>query len=143
MWNSSVIITISMLLDDGIRLWVDDQMLIDAWVPQPPTEWIGSIDLEVGKNILSNLNFEEGGGALCRLFGAVLTSLIVLFPVQLFPENTTSTLMRTFTPNAYTISNPRTIFSLCLADQWNEVMEIEINNVLGQQVFQRIGALES
>ncbi|HJW28772.1 MAG TPA: PA14 domain-containing protein, partial [Saprospiraceae bacterium] len=54
--------------DDGTRLWVDNQQLIDAWIPQPPTEWEGSIPLQAGKRYPIQLEFfEEGGGAVCQL----------------------------------------------------------------------------
>src|SRR6266850_256904 len=31
--------------DDGVRLWVNGQLLIDHWVDQGPTEWSGSVSL--------------------------------------------------------------------------------------------------
>jgi hypothetical protein len=54
--------------DDGIRLWVNDELLIDKWIDQPSTEWSGSIALE--KNIKYPIKvefYERGGGALVSL----------------------------------------------------------------------------
>ncbi len=31
--------------DDGVRLWVNDELVIDKWFDQGPTTWIGTIDL--------------------------------------------------------------------------------------------------
>ncbi len=134
------------IADDGIRLWVDNQMLIDAWVPQPPTEWTGTIALKAGKQYPIQLEFfEEGGGALCQLFWSSNRITRSIVPqTQLYPDKTTSTnegiknAPVTLYPNP--ISNTLNIIA---PDQWSEVIDIEIHNVLGQKVFQRIGTLES
>ncbi|MBE2225063.1 MAG: hypothetical protein IAF02_26220, partial [Anaerolineae bacterium] len=34
--------------DDGVRVWVDDQMLIDGWINQVFTTYTGYIDVEGG-----------------------------------------------------------------------------------------------
>ena len=31
--------------DDGVRLWVNGQLLVDKWVNQGNIEWSGTIDL--------------------------------------------------------------------------------------------------
>ncbi|MGH9966705.1 MAG: PA14 domain-containing protein, partial [Pyrinomonadaceae bacterium] len=36
------------LTDDGVRLWVNGQLLIDKWIDQGPTEWSGQIALTAG-----------------------------------------------------------------------------------------------
>ncbi|MCO6490495.1 MAG: PQQ-dependent sugar dehydrogenase [Phaeodactylibacter sp.] len=55
--------------DDGVRLWVDDQLIVDQWVPQAPTETQGSLFLEKGRQYPIKLEyFEDGGGAVCQLF---------------------------------------------------------------------------
>lgn len=54
--------------DDGIRLWINDELLIDKWVDQPPTEWSGSIALEENlKYPIKVEYYERGGGALVSL----------------------------------------------------------------------------
>lgn len=54
--------------DDGVRLWVDGQLLIDRWVPQAETEWSGSISLEAGTYYPIRMEyFEEAGHAVARL----------------------------------------------------------------------------
>ena len=54
--------------DDGVRLWVDGVLLIDAWVEQPPTEYAGSLFLEGGVPVLIRMEYyESGGGAVARL----------------------------------------------------------------------------
>jgi uncharacterized delta-60 repeat protein len=54
--------------DDGVRLTVNGQRLIDKLVPQAATEWSGSIDLVAGQkyNIMMDY-FERAGGAKAEL----------------------------------------------------------------------------
>ncbi len=54
--------------DDGARLWVNDQLIIDKWIPQPATEWSGDIDLMAEVKYPIRIDyFEEGGEAVARL----------------------------------------------------------------------------
>ena len=56
------------LTDDGVRLWVDEQLLIDEWHSQSPTEWSGSISLVADTTYLVKMEyFESGGGAEATL----------------------------------------------------------------------------
>ncbi len=34
--------------DDGVKLWVNGQLLVDKWINQGGVEWIGAIDLKAG-----------------------------------------------------------------------------------------------
>ena len=54
--------------DDGVRLWVDNKLLIDRWVTQSPTEYRGTIKLEAGRKYPIKMEyFEDTGGAMARL----------------------------------------------------------------------------
>jgi uncharacterized repeat protein (TIGR03806 family) len=54
--------------DDGIRLSIDGQLIIDNWTDHPPTENSGVIALEAGRRHDVLLEFyENGGGAMARL----------------------------------------------------------------------------
>lgn len=60
--------------DDGVRLWVDDRLLIERWYPQAETRHTGVIRLERGKTYSLKLEYMEiEGSAACRL-GVVLPS---------------------------------------------------------------------
>ena len=48
------------LVDDGARLWVDDNLLIDAWQPQPPTFYEVDISLNSG-DVPLRLEYYENG----------------------------------------------------------------------------------
>jgi len=60
--------TFSVIADDGVRLWVNNQLIIDKWIPQAATEWSGTINLMAGERYEVNLEyFEDGGDAVIRL----------------------------------------------------------------------------
>jgi YD repeat-containing protein len=51
--------------DDGVRLWVDGQLIIDKWFDQGATEWSGKITLEAGRQYSIKMEFYD------RFWGAV------------------------------------------------------------------------
>ena len=54
--------------DDGVRLWVNGQLVIDKWFDQGPTEWSGQITLAAGQRYDIRMDFyENGGGAMAKL----------------------------------------------------------------------------
>ncbi|MEM6632597.1 MAG: PA14 domain-containing protein, partial [Bacteroidota bacterium] len=54
--------------DDGVRLWIDNQMVIENWTVHAPTEDIGTIELEAGQRVPIKLDyFENGGHAVAEL----------------------------------------------------------------------------
>ncbi len=55
--------------DDGVRLWVDGQLIVDKWVDQGWTEWSGQITLQANKRYSIKMEFyERYGGAISKLF---------------------------------------------------------------------------
>lgn len=57
--------------DDGVRLWVDNQLLIDQWNDHPLTVHTRQVALEAGRRYDLKLEFyERGGGAIARLLWA-------------------------------------------------------------------------
>jgi hypothetical protein len=68
--------------DDGVRLWVDGQELVDDWEDQSATENSGTIDLVAG-NVYSLLMeyYENGGGAVAELLWSSPST-----PKQLIPQ---------------------------------------------------------
>ncbi|MDD3145960.1 MAG: DUF2341 domain-containing protein [Candidatus Riflebacteria bacterium] len=54
--------------DDGAKLWVNDELLVNKWVNQGPTEWSGTIELKAGERYPLKMEyFENGGGAVAEL----------------------------------------------------------------------------
>jgi hypothetical protein len=48
--------------DDGVRLWVAGQLIINKWQPQSPTTWSATIDLVAGQRYDFRMDYYEGGG---------------------------------------------------------------------------------
>jgi hypothetical protein len=54
--------------DDGVRVWVNNQLLIDRWVNQAPTEYGGTIALVAGQKYDIRVEYyEAAGGAVSQL----------------------------------------------------------------------------
>jgi hypothetical protein len=54
--------------DDGVRLWIDGQQLVNAWIDQGTTEYRGTIDLVAGNTYSLIMEYyENGGGAVAQL----------------------------------------------------------------------------
>jgi uncharacterized delta-60 repeat protein len=77
--------------DDGLRLWINNQLLIDHLTPQAATEWSGSIDLVAGQKYDIRMDyFERAGGAQAKLSwsGPGITKQIV--PASAFSGGSSS-----------------------------------------------------
>jgi hypothetical protein len=53
--------------DDGIRLWVDDGLLIDQWRDQSPTTFSAAKYLGTGHHLVRVEYYEDFGGAVARV----------------------------------------------------------------------------
>ena len=54
--------------DDGLRLYIDDILVIDHWFSQAPTNRYGEINLDTGNHYLVMEYYEDGGGAVASLY---------------------------------------------------------------------------
>ncbi|MBK5257131.1 MAG: hypothetical protein JJE39_13960, partial [Vicinamibacteria bacterium] len=55
--------------DDGARLWINRELLVDKWVDQAPAEWCGSIDLRAGQKYEVTMEYYENeAGAVAQLY---------------------------------------------------------------------------
>jgi len=77
--------------DDGARLWIDQQLVIDYWHPQGPTDRSGTFNLTAGKHDVLLEYFERAGGATVKLFWTNTAASISSFvpQSQLFANKTT------------------------------------------------------
>jgi hypothetical protein len=57
----------STLTDDGARLWVDNQLLIDQWHDQVPTTWTGDVTLTAGHHLVKMEYLNHLGAGLAVL----------------------------------------------------------------------------
>lgn len=84
--------------DDGVRLWVNNQLIMNQWVDQGPTEASATISLAAGKKYdIRMAYYENGGGAVATLSWSSLSTAKTIIPTnQLYPvENTSPTVSLT------------------------------------------------
>lgn len=83
-------LTLSVITDDGARLWVDDSLVIDHWVPQPRLEHSGVISLQGGRRYPIKMEyFEASGGASANLLWSSPRLPKAIVPSsQLYPPRT-------------------------------------------------------
>jgi hypothetical protein len=54
--------------DDGVRLYINGQLIVDHWNDQAPAEWTGSISLLAQQRYSLEMDYyENGGGAVATL----------------------------------------------------------------------------
>jgi PA14 domain/Chitobiase/beta-hexosaminidase C-terminal domain len=72
---------------DGVRLWVNGQLLVNQWLNQPVAEWSGSIPLTAGRKYsLSMEYYENGDTPFARLaWSSPSTAKTVIPQTQLYP----------------------------------------------------------
>ena len=68
--------------DDGVRLYVDDHLIIDQWKPQPATESAGKITLQANQKYSIRVEYFEEGGGEAMILGWECDS----FPKSLIPS---------------------------------------------------------
>lgn len=74
--------------DDGVRLWVNGQLLIDQWADQSPTTWSNQITLVAQQRYNIQMDyFQDGGGAQAQLsWSSPSTGPMTIIPQsQLYP----------------------------------------------------------
>jgi len=79
--------TFSVTADDGVRLWVNGQLLVDGWVDQAPTTYQGSITLKAQQlyNIRMDYSQDGGGAEAVLAWSSPSTPLAVIPQTQLYP----------------------------------------------------------
>lgn len=75
--------------DDGVRLWVNGQLIIDDWNAHPPEEHLGTITLQAGQHYDIRLEYwENWGNAQCALSWSSPTQPKEIVPEsQLYPQD--------------------------------------------------------
>ena len=86
--------------DDGVRLWINGQELVNGWVNEGPTTYTGTIALKAQQ--LYNLQmdyFQAGGGAMAELqWSSPSTTLAVVPQTQLYPYSNPPPVVELVTP---------------------------------------------
>jgi glucose/arabinose dehydrogenase len=132
--------------DDGCRLYINDSLIIDKWVPQPTIEHQGSIRLKAGKKYTIRLEYLEiGGGANISFFWASPRTTKTLVPQrQLYLPNpyAPSTIKgRVWRDDNYNqaadISEPPLPGTTILLydGQDSSLLDVQVTNVFGEYKF--------
>jgi hypothetical protein len=58
-------------VDDGVRLWIDDVLVLDRWIPQPATTYVVDRTLGAGYHNLRLEYYEAAGQAVAQLSWAL------------------------------------------------------------------------
>ena len=123
--------------DDGIRLWVNNKLLIDKWIDEGATKYAATIDLdECTKNAIRLEYYEHAGNAVCKLeWSGPLTRRQVIPVEQLFTEADIIPVTNEFTiyPNPNTVRS-FTISSNASLQQGGQVI---VYNMTGQVVIKK------
>jgi hypothetical protein len=54
--------------DDGFRLFIDDQIVLDKWFDQPPTTYTVDVPLSAGDHTVNMEYYQAGGKATASLY---------------------------------------------------------------------------
>jgi len=57
----------TVVADDGVRLWVDGVLIVDAWKPQSATTYTADVILGAGQHEIKMEYFERGGLSVAKL----------------------------------------------------------------------------
>ncbi|MHC4500775.1 MAG: LamG-like jellyroll fold domain-containing protein, partial [Planctomycetota bacterium] len=89
--------TFTVRTDDGVRLWINDQLLVDQWINQGATRVSGTIDLVAGDSYpLVMEYYERGGGAVAQLFWESPS-----LPEEIVPQRLLSLALRATNPRPH------------------------------------------
>ena len=93
--------------DDGIRLWVNNTLVVDNWTDHPPTENSGTIALAAGRVPIRIEFYENAVGAVATLSWSSPTIAKQIVPqTRLFPTSTPAVATPTITPNGGGFAGP-------------------------------------
>lgn len=80
--------TFSIISDNGRRLWINNQLIIDKWIGDWDVEYTGTIDLEAGKKYDIKLEYyEEVGGSNIRFRWSSPSQIKQIIPQASFFSN--------------------------------------------------------
>ncbi|MBW7474468.1 hypothetical protein K0T92_06895 [Paenibacillus oenotherae] len=74
--------------DDGVRLWVNNQLVVDQWIDQASTEHSGTISLTAGQKYAIKLEYYDNGfDAIAKLYWSSPSVAKSIVPqTKLYPE---------------------------------------------------------
>ena len=112
--------------DDGVRLWVNDELVLENWTDHGGTHDEGDITLKGGQRYPIRLEwYENGGGAICQLSWEGPT-----IPRQIIPSG--YLWVGGERPNAH---NPTPVDGFLLKDTWLSLSWVPGDNATSHDVY--------
>jgi len=125
--------------DNGRRLWVNDQLIIDKWISDYDITYTGTITLkEMTKCNIKVEYFEDAGGANINLeWGSNYETREVIPQSQLYPEMIVSAIPSTGNASIYPYPNP--VKNVLHISGLDAPAPIEVYDALGKKVLEDNG----
>ncbi len=78
--------------DDGVKLWINGQLIIDKWINQGATDWVGAIDLRAGVAYDIKMEYYQSTGSReAHLYWYSENQVRQIIPTaRLYPDTTTA-----------------------------------------------------
>jgi hypothetical protein len=84
--------------DDGVRLWVNNTLIVDKWMDQGATEYFATIDLAAGQKYNIRMDYYDNtGGATAKLAWSSASTPKQIVPQACLFSNTTGVASRSLT----------------------------------------------
>ena len=135
--------------DDGVRLWINNQLIVDNWVDQSPTEKSGSIAMVAQQRYNIRMDYyENGGGAQASLsWGSPAISKAIIPQTQLYSASNPPPVVTITSPANgvhYTASASVTIAAkaVCAFNTLGKIDFYTNNGFLFRKFEQLIGAVD-
>ncbi len=122
--------------DDGARLWVNGQLIVDRWVDQSPTTASGTITLKAQQKYNIRMDYyENGGGAVAQLAWSSPSTPQAIIPMnQIYPFTNPppGVVLNGPATNASYTASASVTFNATAASQYNNIDNVAFyaNNLL-------------
>ena len=125
--------------DNGCRVWVNNELIIDKWSGFPGTTYSGSISLTAGEKYdLKVEYYENAGSANCKLeWAGPLQSREVVPKSQLYKDISGTGISQIHSDFIQVYPNPSTdgILNVLMKNNSNEIIDLTIYDVCGNSLL--------
>ena len=128
--------------DNGAKLWVNDQLIIDSWIGLTGSTYSGTIDLVAGEKYNLKLEYYENSGtAGCKLEWASPMQSREAIPKSQLYKDIVSGVNKNFSETEikiYPIPATKGVLNVSLPNHVNEESVVRIYNVYGNEMMHEI-----